>query len=427
MTNDIPNTALPPIQRITSIDALRGFVMFMMIFVNDLAGAPEKIVPNWMVHFSDRHHGGSGMTFVDLVFPGFLFIVGMSIPFALGPRLARGESVCKIFLHVVIRTISLLAIGILMVHETPDSDQLGWPGQRWCLMMYLAAIFAFCSVAPRNYGAKTETKKWNRWTISSLGLRVIGLLAMVWLARVFRDDKGRAILTFAPFHLAVDWYGILGLIAWAYLVAAVVYLIFRNHRTAVLGCMVLLLGLFAADRKGLFDNFWLANYVGIGEMLGSLAAISVGGLLLGLMLKAVDLTSLKARATFTFWFVAACAAGAILLKPLYGISKNNATPPWCLWSCVVTATLWFLFYLVCDVRPVKIISRPLALAGQNVLLAYLLSEMSVSLFDVLHISDWYGSLSEPSLAAAIARSAAFGVVVLLISTGLNRIGFRLRL
>lgn len=51
---------------ITSSDALRGLVMFMMIFVNDLAGA-GKIVPDWMVHFSDRHHKGSGMTLVDFV------------------------------------------------------------------------------------------------------------------------------------------------------------------------------------------------------------------------------------------------------------------------------------------------------------------------------------------------------------------------
>src|SRR5690242_5711178 len=79
-------------QRIASIEALSGFVMFTMIFVNDLAGAPKRLVRDWMVHYSDRHRGGSGMTFVDLVFPGFLFIVGMSIPFAIGSRLKKGET-----------------------------------------------------------------------------------------------------------------------------------------------------------------------------------------------------------------------------------------------------------------------------------------------------------------------------------------------
>lgn len=90
--------------RIVSVDALRGFVMFLMIFVNDLAGAPETIVPAWMRHF----HGKSGMTFVDLVFPGFLFIVGMSIPLGISSRLERGDPLPKIILHIVLRTLSLL-------------------------------------------------------------------------------------------------------------------------------------------------------------------------------------------------------------------------------------------------------------------------------------------------------------------------------
>src|ERR1700684_2867739 len=113
MTADSPQSAAAvSSSRVTSIDALRGFVMFMMIFVNDLAGAPEKIVPDWMAHFSDRHKEGSGMTFVDLVFPAFLFIVGMSIPFALGSRLDRGEPLGKTILHIVVRALSLLFIGI---------------------------------------------------------------------------------------------------------------------------------------------------------------------------------------------------------------------------------------------------------------------------------------------------------------------------
>lgn len=67
-----------PSARIRSVDALRGFIMFMMIFVNDLAGA-GKTVPDWMVHFSDRHRQGSGMTFVDLVFPAFLLMACLMV------------------------------------------------------------------------------------------------------------------------------------------------------------------------------------------------------------------------------------------------------------------------------------------------------------------------------------------------------------
>src|SRR6267143_5201772 len=104
-----------------------------MIFVNDIAGA--KRAPWWMKHWSDNFKG-SGMTFVDLVFPAFLFIVGMSIPLALGGRLGKGQSPWEILPHVVIRTLSLIAIGILMVHETPDTAALGWSGGWWCVLMY---------------------------------------------------------------------------------------------------------------------------------------------------------------------------------------------------------------------------------------------------------------------------------------------------
>src|SRR5271156_4347523 len=139
----IPTSPVRP-PRITSIDALRGLVMFTMIFVNDLAGAPEKIVPPWMKHF----HGPNGMTFVDLVFPAFLFIVGMSIPFALASRLERGEPRWRILLHVLERTLALLFIGIMMVNGRPDSDKMGWSGALWEMLMFLSAICAFCVISP---------------------------------------------------------------------------------------------------------------------------------------------------------------------------------------------------------------------------------------------------------------------------------------
>jgi hypothetical protein len=75
---------------------------------------------------------------------------------------------------------------------------------------------------------------------------------------------------------------------------------------------------------------------------------------------------------------------------------------------------------------VKIIARPLALAGQNVLLAYLISEMLPGLLNALHLDDGYGHLAA-KLPSAIVRSALCGALILLVSTSLNRIGFRLKL
>src|SRR5207248_5162486 len=82
--------------RVLSVDVLRGIVMFTMVFVNDAYGAEG--MPWWMKHWSDlgRGFGPSGMTFVDVVFPAFLFIVGMSIPIAIENRRAKGDSWLKI-------------------------------------------------------------------------------------------------------------------------------------------------------------------------------------------------------------------------------------------------------------------------------------------------------------------------------------------
>jgi len=418
-----PAAALPV--RITSIDALRGFVMFMMIYVNDLAGA-GKIVPDWMVHFSDRHHGGSGMTFVDVVFPAFLFIVGMSIPFALGSRLSKGEPLWKILRHIVGRTLSLLFIGILMVNEAPNSEKLGWSAALWSTLMYLSAIFAFCTIAPPRQ-LEAVAKRTRAFGLLSALLRAAGFAALVWLAFAWRGENDQRIITLSPFSIHTDWYGILGLLGWAYLVGAIVFLIFRGQRTALLGCMVLLLCLYPADKSHAFDNFWLARYVGVGETLGALAAITVGGLLLASTLVAADTVTVRLRLRFTCWFIAGTAAGAWLLHGLYGISKNNATPSWCLWACAITAALWLGFCLVSDVWAVGFLAKPLAVAGQNVLLAYLLSEMLPSTLVLVNLGDWYGRLAAPELWQAVVRSGSCGVVILCATAGLNRLGFRLKL
>ncbi len=81
----ITGQAIPT--RLSSIDIFRGLTMMLMIFVNDLASV--KGLPWWTYHMPRR---ANGMTYVDMVFPAFLFIVGMSIPLAIRSRLNKDES-----------------------------------------------------------------------------------------------------------------------------------------------------------------------------------------------------------------------------------------------------------------------------------------------------------------------------------------------
>jgi heparan-alpha-glucosaminide N-acetyltransferase len=420
--SSVPSAAPATTARITSIDALRGLVMFTMIFVNDIAGVSPKIVPPWMRHF----HGRSGMTFVDLVFPAFLFIVGMSIPLALGGRLDKGQPVWKVFAHVVVRTLSLLLIGILMVNdESSDSAALGWSSALWSVLMFTSAILAFSSISTGRRRDSTTSGGRLPWAIC-LAIRVLGFAGLLVLALAFRGKGGQRIVTLSPFVIHTSWYGILGLIGWAYLVGSLVFLIFRSRPTALLGCAVLLLCLYAADKTNAFDGFWLGRYVGLDSTLGSQPSITVAGILLASALLAPEGT-VAARFRFTLLFVAGFAAGAWLLTGLYGINKNQATPSWCLWSCAITAALWLALYYVCDVNQTQAVARPLAIAGQNVFLAYLLSEMLPSALELVGWDNWYDRLAGPDLFHAVARSAACAVLILAITAGLNRTGFRLRL
>src|ERR1035441_3642069 len=89
--------------RIVSVDILRGLTMLVMIFVNDLAEV--KGLPWWTYHMPGH---ANGMTYVDVVFPAFLFILGMAIPLAARKRIESGDSQSGLWSHVVLRSFSLV-------------------------------------------------------------------------------------------------------------------------------------------------------------------------------------------------------------------------------------------------------------------------------------------------------------------------------
>jgi len=97
--------------RLSSIDVLRAITMFLMIFVNDSSGM--KNVPDWLDHakaFEDR------MGFADTIFPAFLFIVGLSLPFAIKSRVKKGASTSSILFYIISRSFALIVMGFYHVN-----------------------------------------------------------------------------------------------------------------------------------------------------------------------------------------------------------------------------------------------------------------------------------------------------------------------
>jgi predicted acyltransferase len=101
-----PALAPTPFKRLVSLDILRGLTIAFMIMVNNNGGPGAWAEMN--------HAQWNGFTATDLVFPTFLFIVGVSIVFSTQSRLARGESRAKLAGHTVRRAIILFAFGIVV-------------------------------------------------------------------------------------------------------------------------------------------------------------------------------------------------------------------------------------------------------------------------------------------------------------------------
>ena len=96
--------------RVESVDAFRGFTMFMLI-AQGFGLRRLGDYPFWGVLARQFDHPWSGIHYWDIIEPSFMFIVGVVIPFAITRRLARGESRGQVLRHVITRSIILFLLG----------------------------------------------------------------------------------------------------------------------------------------------------------------------------------------------------------------------------------------------------------------------------------------------------------------------------
>jgi predicted acyltransferase len=100
-------STIPKIHRWLSVDVLRGLTIGFMIMVNNNGGGDQA-------YWAMKHTDWNGFTPTDLVFPTFLFLVGISTVFSTQSRLAKGDTKSSLLVHTVRRALILFLLGLLV-------------------------------------------------------------------------------------------------------------------------------------------------------------------------------------------------------------------------------------------------------------------------------------------------------------------------
>jgi heparan-alpha-glucosaminide N-acetyltransferase len=394
--------------RVQSIDIFRGLTILTMVFVNDLAGVRD--IPAWMKHAVD---GSNSMTFVDVVFPAFLFIVGMSIPLALQRRRAKGASSSALWGHVLIRFAGLLALGFFMVNISRLSPELtGMDRHIWSTLFYLGAIAVWAQPG------ELEGAKRLGWRL----VRIAGVVLIIILAVLYRSgDAGH------PGWMHTQWWGILGLIGWTYLVCSAAFILVGANIPALTALLGISVSLYIGDKSGALQFLGPVNDIlWIGGHIGGHASIAGAGMIAGLMFGPTSpAPTPRSKAFWLIGMAVMLAAAGYLLGPLYGISKNMATPAWSLYSAAICCLLFLMLYWLADLRQRGNWFGFAEPAGSNPLLAYLLPDMFYGALAIIGIEHLWGAMG--SGVPGIARSVIFSLVIVWLTGHLTRLGLRLKL
>jgi heparan-alpha-glucosaminide N-acetyltransferase len=389
--------------RIASIDILRALTMTLMIFVNDLGNV--KDAPAWLEH-TLKHTDGMGLA--DTVFPAFLVIVGMSLPFAVNSRRRKGESDVVIFRHILERSFALIVMGVFLVNgESIDGEATGMSGDLYNTFACLSFIFIW-NAFPEHVNKKLV-----------LALKVIGWIVLLMLAWIYRGGEE------GIHRFITSWWGILGLIGWAYLVCSIVFMFGRGK--------ILMMVLFWAACilfSSAFHLRWIPEKSFISKITaplghGAMPALVMAGVITSLLFIRASAKEKSRQLITTLLSVSAASLLAgFALRHFFIISKILATPSWVLICTGITVAMFVFVYWVADINNQTAWARIIKPAGTNTLLCYLLPYFAYALFAALNLS-----LPEFLLTGVVGllKTLLFALLIVNLAGLLMRVNLKLKL
>jgi predicted acyltransferase len=381
-----------PSRRVVSLDALRGFDMFWILGGDAIAGGLARLFPGqpWarVVHeqFAEHVEWGTtswrdlitfkGIHFYDLIFPLFVFIVGVSVVFSLSRQIAEGGK-AKAVRRIIFRSIALWLFGVFVYGGFAKP----WPGMR--LVGVLQRI-AFCYLV--------AGLLFTFFSVRTLVITAASILVVYWAILTFVKMPGESKVSFEEGHNIANWI----------------------------------------DYKYLPGRKWDAEGHGIPHdpegLLSSLPAIvtCLLGVFAGVFLRSSEPAPWK-KGTLLILCGAASVAVGILWGLQFPVIKKLWTSSYVLVAGGYSAMLLGIFYLIIDVAKFRIWAKPFIWIGMNAILLYILKDGGVIPFrDIASrlmggdISTWLDSRHKfgsyqfhlPGLSSFVGASVAMLLVLM---------------
>ncbi len=341
---------IPSVTRLTSLDASRGFVMFLMMAEVLRLSEVARALPDsglWkFLAWHQTHVEWVGCTLHDLIQPSFSFMVGVALPFSIASRTARGHSQNLMTLHAVWRALVLILLGVFLRSTGQRAMMTNWTFEDTLTQIGLGYAFLFM------LGFRSVRDQW-----AVLGLILLGY----WAAFAIYPLPGPE-LDYAQVGVKQDWLDKNGLAGFA--------AHWQKNSNPAWEFDVWFLNLFKRERLFSFNSGGYATLSFIPTLGTMILGLIAGGLIRGerdSWGKVRWLVTVGLVGLFLGWLL-----GALGVCP---VVKRIWTPSWVLYSGGWCLLLLAAFYVIIDVLHQKDWAFPLVVIGMNSIAAYLIAHL----------------------------------------------------
>lgn len=336
-------------ERLQSLDTLRGFDMAMLVGGGGILIALAELTGwNWMEALATQQHHveWQGFRFYDMIFPLFMFISGVAIPYAINSKLEKGVAKSRLLKKILVRLVALIALGILYNGAT----QRGFTNLRYVSVLSQIGFGYFFAALICLYSR--SIKGCIYWLLGIL----VGISALQLFVPVPEFGAG----TFEPATTINAWL---------------------DQR------------LIPGRLHGkVFDPEGILCII-------SAISITLMGALAGYVIRSSAQTPSK-KALYIALAGVGVITVALALSPFYPIIKKMWTVPYVLLAAGVSALLLSLFYFVIDVKGSKNWTLFFRVFGMNSITIYLANRIidfhDISRFFLnwtsVHINEQWGAV-----------------------------------